>query len=71
MSQYGAIFIKSLNTVSPFTFKVITSAVTLLGPIITFLVDVIDRRRSYLTVQLCSYVVGWEPAMSLPAIRLG
>ena len=50
MGQYGAIFIKSLNTMRPFTFKVISSAVTLLGPIITFsLVDVIGRRRIYLT----------------------
>ncbi|KAJ5294220.1 hypothetical protein N7508_009041 [Penicillium antarcticum] len=35
---------------SPFTFKFISSAVTLLGPIITFsLVDIIGRRRIYLT----------------------
>jgi SP family sugar:H+ symporter-like MFS transporter len=52
MSEYGAIFIKSLDTMSPFTFKVISSAVTFLGPIITFaLVDVIGRRRVYLIWQ--------------------
>ncbi|KAJ5748754.1 uncharacterized protein N7511_010450 [Penicillium nucicola] len=50
MSQYGAIFIKSLNTMSPFTFRVVSSAVTLVGPIISFsLVDLIGRRRMYLT----------------------
>ncbi|CAG8033353.1 unnamed protein product [Penicillium salamii] len=50
MSQYGAIFIKSLETMSPFTFKVISSAVTCLGPIITFsFVDIVGRRKFYLT----------------------
>jgi SP family sugar:H+ symporter-like MFS transporter len=50
MSQYGAIFIKSLNTISPFTFQVISCAVTCLGPIVTFsLVDIIGRRKIYLS----------------------
>ncbi|KAJ5327232.1 hypothetical protein MYU51_017695 [Penicillium brevicompactum] len=50
MSQYGAIFIKGLKTMDPFTFKVISSAVTCLGPIITFsFVDIVGRRKFYLT----------------------
>lgn len=50
MSQYRAMFIKSLNTIGPFTFKFISSAVTCLGPIITFsLVDIIGRRKIYLS----------------------
>ncbi|KAJ5090801.1 hypothetical protein N7532_009485 [Penicillium argentinense] len=49
MSQYGAVFIKSLGTMSPFVFKAISSAITCLGPIITFtFVDIIGRRLFYL-----------------------
>ncbi|KAJ5980362.1 hypothetical protein N7481_007660 [Penicillium waksmanii] len=49
MSQYGAIFIKSLGTMSPFTFQSIASGITCLGPIITFtFVDMIGRRPFYL-----------------------
>ncbi|CAI7564592.1 unnamed protein product [Penicillium pancosmium] len=49
MSQYGAIFIKSLDTLSPFTFQSISSGITCLGPIITFtFVDMIGRRPFYL-----------------------
>lgn len=49
MSQYGAVFIKSLGTLSPFTFKAISSGVTCLGPMITFtFVDMVGRRVFYL-----------------------
>lgn len=49
MTQYGAVFIKSLNTMSPFTFRVISSAITCFGPMITFtFVDIIGRRIFYL-----------------------
>ncbi|KAJ5579803.1 general substrate transporter [Penicillium hispanicum] len=49
MSQYGAIFIKSLKTISPFTFSSIAIGITCIGPIITFsLVDTIGRRIFYL-----------------------
>ncbi|KAJ5100480.1 general substrate transporter [Penicillium angulare] len=49
MSQYGAVFIKRLQSISPFTFQTISTAITCLGPIITFLfVDMLGRRIFYL-----------------------
>ncbi|KAJ5128872.1 hypothetical protein N7526_007038 [Penicillium atrosanguineum] len=49
MSQYGAIFIKSLKTMNTFTFTALSATITCVGPIITFsLVDIVGRRIFYL-----------------------
>jgi MFS family permease len=48
VSQYGAIFVKSLNSLDPFTFVVISRSIMLVGPIITlFLIDRWGRRPLY------------------------
>ncbi|PCH00783.1 Major facilitator superfamily domain, general substrate transporter [Penicillium occitanis (nom. inval.)] len=48
-TQYGTVFIKTLGTINPYKFTLISNAIGVLGPFLTFfLVDRIGRRRMYL-----------------------
>ncbi|KAK3192265.1 hypothetical protein K4F52_001478 [Lecanicillium sp. MT-2017a] len=48
-TQYGTLFVKSLHSINPFTFNVISRFVQALGPFVIFcFIDVIGRRPVYL-----------------------
>ncbi|EED21913.1 sugar transporter, putative [Talaromyces stipitatus ATCC 10500] len=55
-TQYGVVFIRTLGTIDPYKFTLISHAIHVLGPLLTFfLVGRIGRRRMYLIFSsLCS-----------------
>lgn len=49
-TQYGVIFIKTLGTINPYTFNLISGAISLTAPFLIFiLVDRVGRRNLYLS----------------------
>ncbi|CAK7242827.1 MAG: hypothetical protein STHCBS139747_004329 [Sporothrix thermara] len=63
VSQYGTIFVKSLNTINPFQFTLMSSGIGCIGPLLTILtIDRIGRRGLYLSwgviCSLSIFIVG-------------
>ncbi|GKZ53135.1 hypothetical protein AnigIFM49718_005716 [Aspergillus niger] len=49
VSQYGSLFVKSLNVMNPFAFTLLSRGISTMGPLVTFsLVDTTGRRPIYL-----------------------
>lgn len=49
-TKYGTIFIKSLGTINPYTFNLISDGIALTAPFLIFLmVDRVGRRNLYLS----------------------
>ncbi|CAK7235888.1 hypothetical protein SCUCBS95973_009420 [Sporothrix curviconia] len=67
ISQYGTVFIKSLNTMNAFEFTLISSGIGCIGPVLTILtIDRIGRRGLYFTFGLlCSLSIFTVGALGL------